>query len=109
SSRDATPKNAASEASSSSPVTILTFVTLYQYINSASDILLNYPQYKKFFVNVPSYLTWIFWIFKPLLPAATMAKMTVVGTGSYTIGKSLLPHVNAKDLPKRYGGEAEAF
>ncbi|ESK97874.1 cral trio domain protein [Moniliophthora roreri MCA 2997] len=91
SSRDANSKNAASEASS---------------IFSS-----HYPEllYKKFFVNVPSYLTWIFWIFKPLLPAATLAKMSVVGTGSHTIGKSLLPHVNAKDLPKGYGGEAEAF
>ncbi|KAK7056327.1 Non-classical phosphatidylinositol transfer protein (PITP) [Paramarasmius palmivorus] len=91
SSRDANSKNAASEASSI-------------FSNHYPELL-----YKKFFVNVPSYLTWIFWIFKPLLPAATLAKMSVVGTGAHTIGKSLLPHVNAKDLPKRYGGEADAF
>lgn len=66
-------------------------------------------QYKKFFVNVPSIFTWIFWLFKPLISAQTLAKMSVVGTGPQTIGKELLPFVDAKELPKRYGGEAEAF
>ncbi|PAV19650.1 CRAL TRIO domain-containing [Pyrrhoderma noxium] len=70
-----------------------------------------YPEflYKKFFVNVPAIFTWIFWLFKPLVSAQTLAKMSVVGTGPATIGKDLLPHIDAKELPKRYGGEAEAF
>ncbi|KAF9069766.1 CRAL-TRIO domain-containing protein [Rhodocollybia butyracea] len=90
-SRDANSKNAASEASS---------------VFSS-----HYPEllHKKYFVNVPSYMTWIFWLFKPLLPAATLAKMSVVGTGSWTIGKALSPQIDVKDLPKRYGGDAEAF
>ncbi|KAF9269104.1 CRAL/TRIO domain-containing protein [Marasmius fiardii PR-910] len=90
-SRDANSKNAASQASS---------------IFGA-----HYPEllYKKFFVNVPSYLTWIFWLFKPIIPAATLAKMSVVGTGSHAIGKALLPHIDANELPKRYGGKAEKF
>ncbi|KAG7094001.1 hypothetical protein E1B28_007630 [Marasmius oreades] len=90
-SRDANSKNAASQASS---------------IFGA-----HYPEllYKKFFVNVPSYLAWIFWVFKPILPAATLAKMSVVATGSHAIGKALLPYIDESQLPKRYGGKAEAF
>ncbi|KAK1235681.1 Non-classical phosphatidylinositol transfer protein (PITP) [Marasmius sp. AFHP31] len=90
-SRDANSKNAASQASS--------------IFGS------HYPEllYKKFFINVPSYLSWIFWLFKPILPAATLAKMSVVGSGSYSIGKALLPFVSAEDLPKKYGGKAEGF
>ncbi|KAJ3772673.1 CRAL-TRIO domain-containing protein [Lentinula raphanica] len=90
-SRDANSKNAASEASS---------------IFSS-----HYPEFlhKKYFVNVPSYMTWIFWLFKPLMPSATLAKMSVVGSGTSALGKALLPEIDAKQLPKRYGGEADAF
>jgi hypothetical protein len=68
-----------------------------------------YSQAKKFFVNVPSFLTWIFWIFKPLLSAATVAKMSVVGSGPKVIGTVLLPLIPADQLPKRYGGDADGF
>ena len=54
-------------------------------------------------------MTWIFWLFKPLISANTLAKMSVVGSGTATISEALLPIVDAKELPKRYGGEAEAF
>lgn len=66
-------------------------------------------QSRKFFVNVPTLLTWVFWLFKPLISAATLAKMTVVGTGAKTIGAELSPVIPRSELPKRYGGEAEAF
>lgn len=66
-------------------------------------------QAKKFFVNVPSFLTWIFWIFKPFLSAATVAKMSVVGSGPKVIGTALLPLIPANQLPKRYGGDADGF
>ncbi|THH05411.1 hypothetical protein EW145_g4811 [Phellinidium pouzarii] len=91
SSRDANSKKAASEATA-----------IFQDY---------YPEtlYKKFFVNVPAIFTWIFWLFKPLISAQTAAKMSVVGTGPKTIGKELLPFVEAKELPKQYGGEADAF
>ncbi|KAK0202730.1 CRAL-TRIO domain-containing protein [Desarmillaria ectypa] len=91
SSRDANSKQAASEAS-----------------GIFSD---HYPEllYKKFFVNVPAYLTWIFWLFKPLISANTLAKMSVVGSGAPAIGRALLPIIGAKELPKQYGGEAEGF
>ncbi|KAG0699906.1 CRAL-TRIO domain-containing protein [Suillus ampliporus] len=71
----------------------------------------HYPEFlaKKFFVNVPSFLTWIFWIFKPLLSAATVAKMSVVGSGPKIIGSALLPLIPADQLPKRYGGDADEF
>ncbi|KAJ7636083.1 CRAL TRIO domain-containing protein [Mycena polygramma] len=70
----------------------------------------HYPEllYKKFFVNVPGYMSWLFWIFKTILPAATFAKMSVVGSGPRSIGKSLLPFIAADELPKRYGGNASA-
>ncbi|KAG1728091.1 CRAL-TRIO domain-containing protein [Suillus lakei] len=91
SSRTQASKNAASEASS-----------IFQG---------HYPEFlaKKFFVNVPSFLTWIFWIFKPLLSAATVAKMSVVGSGPKVIGTALLPLIPADQLPKRYGGDTDGF
>jgi len=91
SSRDANSKKAASDATA-----------IFQ--NYYPELL-----YKKFFVNVPSIFTWIFWLFKPLVSAQTLAKMSVVGRGPEVIGKELLPLIDAKELPKRYGGEAEAF
>ncbi|KAJ3521781.1 hypothetical protein NMY22_g12167 [Coprinellus aureogranulatus] len=91
SSRDANSKAAASEASN---------------IFGA-----HYPEllYKKFFINVPSWMTWIFWAFKAIIPSATLAKMAVVGSSTSALRSALLPHIDAKQLPKRYGGEAEAF
>jgi len=90
-SRDANSKNAASEASN-----------IFQS---------HYPEflYKKFFVNVPSLLNWIFWAFKSFISANTLAKMTVVGSGSSAISRTLLPLINTDQLPKRYGGQAEGF
>jgi len=70
-----------------------------------------YPEFlsKKFFINVPAFMTWIFWLFRPLISAKTLAKMSVVGSGTITISGALLPIIDVKELPKRYGGEAEAF
>ncbi|KAG6841636.1 hypothetical protein H0H93_004201 [Arthromyces matolae] len=80
--------------------------------NEATNIFQShYPEllYKKFFVNVPTIMNWIFWAFKPLLPAATLAKMSVVGTGHHALSKALLPVIDAKELPERYGGEAAGW
>jgi len=77
--------------------------------SEATNIFQNhYPEFlsRKFFVNVPTVLTWIFWLFKPMISAKTLAKMSVVGPGPKTIGVSMLPVVDAEQLPKRYGGEA---
>ncbi|KDQ13018.1 hypothetical protein BOTBODRAFT_112040 [Botryobasidium botryosum FD-172 SS1] len=70
-----------------------------------------YPEllHKKFFVNVPIFMTWIFWLFKAIVPAATFGKLQVVGTGPSTIGKEMLKIVDKDQLPKKYGGEAEAL
>ncbi|KAF4593393.1 Phosphatidylinositol transfer protein SFH5 [Pleurotus pulmonarius] len=91
SSRDANSKQAASEASS-----------IFQN---------HYPEFlsRKFFINVPTLMNWIFWLFKPLIPAATLAKMSVVGSGTHAIRKALSPIISDKNLPTRYGGEADAF
>ncbi|KAG8717173.1 Non-classical phosphatidylinositol transfer protein (PITP) [Ceratobasidium sp. 394] len=87
-SRDAQSKKAAAEATK-------LFQDYYPELLSA-----------KFFVNVPSLFTWIFWLFKPLVSAQTLAKMKVVGTGPQTIGKEMLPHVAESELPSQYGGKA---
>ncbi|KAL0955266.1 hypothetical protein HGRIS_004156 [Hohenbuehelia grisea] len=89
SSRDANSKAAASEASSI-------------FANHYPELL-----HRKLFVNVPTLMTWIFWLFKPIIPAATLAKMSVVGSGARTIGKDMLPLVDKSQLPKKYGGEAD--
>lgn len=60
-------------------------------------------------MNVPTVMSWLFWAFKAFLPAATIAKMSVVGTGSHAIGKELLPVIDKSELPHRYGGEAADF
>ena len=113
SSRDANSKRAAAEATNifQNHYPELLVRVKISVNNSSNSVHLHIRrnQYKKFFVNVPSLLTWIFWLFKPLISAATLAKMTVVGSGSHAIGKELLPVIDAKQLPKRYGGDAEAF
>ncbi|KAJ7355637.1 hypothetical protein DFH08DRAFT_955102 [Mycena albidolilacea] len=79
--------------------------------SQASNIFSShYPEllFKKFFVNVPGYMSWLFWIFKTILPAATFAKMSVVGSSPRSIGKALLPFIAPEELPKRYGGTASA-
>lgn len=35
--------------------------------------------------------------------------MSVVGSGTSTLAAALTPVIDAGELPKRYGGEAEAF
>ncbi|KAH7913859.1 CRAL-TRIO domain-containing protein [Hygrophoropsis aurantiaca] len=71
----------------------------------------HYPEFlaRKFFINVPTFLTWIFWLFKPLLASATLAKMSVVGTGSRAIGVALGEIAERDELPVRYGGTGEGF
>ncbi|KAI0083848.1 CRAL-TRIO domain-containing protein [Irpex rosettiformis] len=71
----------------------------------------NYPEFlaNKYFINVPTFATWIFWLFKPLLSAKTFAKMNVVGTGVSTVSAALLPAIGEAELPERYGGQAKAF
>ncbi|KAF6761489.1 CRAL-TRIO domain-containing protein [Ephemerocybe angulata] len=71
----------------------------------------HYPEllYKKFFINVPTLMNWIFWAFKALIPSATLAKMSVVGNSKHALKGALLPYIDTKQLPERYGGEAEAF
>ncbi|KAI0796037.1 CRAL-TRIO domain-containing protein [Abortiporus biennis] len=78
--------------------------------HEATNIFQNhYPEFLawKYFVNVPTLLTWIFWLFKPLISPKTFAKMTVVGHGPSAIGKEVLPKIDKEQLPKKYGGEAE--
>ncbi|KAI0925095.1 hypothetical protein AcW2_005784 [Taiwanofungus camphoratus] len=80
--------------------------------SQATAIFQNYyPEFlsSKWFVNVPGLMAWIFWLFKPLIPAKTLAKFSMVGSGPQTIGNALLPIINAKELPKQYGGEAGDF
>ncbi|KIY68870.1 CRAL/TRIO domain-containing protein [Cylindrobasidium torrendii FP15055 ss-10] len=91
SSRDANSKSAASEAS-----------------NIFSS---HYPEllYRKYFINVPTLMSWIFWAFKAIVPSATFSKMSVVGSSKHEIKKVLGEIVEVNNLPKRYGGEAEAF
>ncbi|KAF8889307.1 ribosomal L37ae protein family-domain-containing protein [Infundibulicybe gibba] len=75
-SRDANSKNAASEATN-----------IFQ--NHYPELL-----YKKLFIHVPTLLNWIFWAFKPLISANTLAKMTVVGTGRAAVERALEDHPN---------------
>ena len=54
-------------------------------------------------------MAWIFWAFKAVMSSKTFAKLNMVGTGKSTISAALLPIIDAKQLPKRYGGEADAW
>jgi len=44
-----------------------------------------------------------------MVSSETYAKMSVVGQGKSTILKALKPHIDEKEIPDRYGGEARAF
>ncbi|KAI0258945.1 CRAL-TRIO domain-containing protein [Gloeopeniophorella convolvens] len=59
----------------------------------ASIFQSHYPEFlaSKFFVNVPSIMTW----------------MKVVGHGPRTIGRELLPLIDVKQLPAQYGGAVQ--
>lgn len=35
--------------------------------------------------------------------------MSVIGAGPQTIGKELLPVIDASELPKRYGGQSDGW
>ncbi|KAH9931807.1 CRAL-TRIO domain-containing protein [Fomitopsis serialis] len=73
-------------------------------ILQASALFSNYyPELlsRKFFVNVPTFMAWVFWLFKSFF--------SMVGTGPKTIGAELLPLIDAQELPKRYGGEAAGW
>jgi len=35
--------------------------------------------------------------------------MSVVGSGTSAVSQALLPIIDVKELPERYGGDAEAF
>lgn len=60
-------------------------------------------------MNTPALMSWVFWIFKTIIPAKTFAKLTMVGAGPSVIGKEMLRVVDASELPKAYGGTAEGF
>ncbi|KAG9001492.1 Non-classical phosphatidylinositol transfer protein (PITP) [Tulasnella sp. JGI-2019a] len=64
---------------------------------------------KKFFINVPAYMAWIFWAAKPFISAATFAKFQMVGKGPEVVGKAMLTHIDRAELPKQYGGDAEGY
>ena len=58
---------------------------------------------------MPTLLNWIFWMFKPIISANTLAKMSVVGTGHHALKKALSEFIAVDELPTKYGGNAEAF
>ena len=65
----------------------------------------------EFFVNVPRLCTWLFWLLGPILSAYTSAKMVLLQAGPdpAAIGAAMLSVIGAKELMKRYGGEAGGF
>ncbi|KAF2405169.1 phosphatidylinositol transfer protein SFH5, partial [Trichodelitschia bisporula] len=58
---------------------------------------------KKFFLNVPLVMSWLFTFFKALLPSATTKKFSVISYGT-SLTSELGP-----DIPKEYGGKAGAL
>lgn len=64
-----------------------------------------YPEllYKKFFVNIPSVLFWVFEVVKRLLPTTTTKKFFILNYGS-----GLVKHLG-EQVPKIYGGKGESL
>lgn len=73
------------------------------------DVLTGWStQHKKYFVNVPSYMSWMFWAAKPFLSATSFARLEMVSGGTpEAIGRTLLLSIDGNQLPSRYGGLAE--
>lgn len=110
SSRDANSKRAASEATEIFTNYYPEFlVGVFLYAFFFSRFLYMFGKHKKWFVNVPTFMSWLFWAFKPFLPTRTFSKMSVVGHGAAVISQDLLPYISKEQLPERYGGEAQAF
>jgi hypothetical protein len=119
SSRDANSKNAASEATSifqsHYPEFLVSFPPIHHFASTTHPLVPDHKsnphlaQSRKFFINVPTVLSWIFWAFKSLVSSQTFAKMSVVGSGQQTIARALGGVIDVKEIPKRYGGQAEGF
>lgn len=58
---------------------------------------------------MPTLLNWLFWAFKSVISAKTLAKMSVVGTGHHDLKKALSEYIAIDELPTKYGGNAQAF
>ena len=71
--------------------------------------LARFCQALEFFINVPTVLTQIFWLFGPIVSASMSAKMSVVGTSEGAVSSALLPVIDESELPSRYGGKANDF
>ena len=54
-------------------------------------------------------MSWVFWLFKSLVSSQTFSKMSVVGSGQHSVKKALEEVIDEKEIPKRYGGQAEGF
>ena len=63
----------------------------------------HYPETlrRKFFVNVPWFMGWVFTAFKRVLPAETLRKFEVLSDGVLLVGEL------GNDVPAAYGGEGE--
>jgi phosphatidylinositol transfer protein SFH5 len=111
SSRDANSKQAASEASSIFGAHYPEFLVCLTYLSDLVPTMTHYDlaQVRKYFVNVPAVMSWIFWLFKPIIPSQTFAKMEVCGKGQREIFKALNTEIDEKQIPQRYGGLLDAF
>ena len=54
-------------------------------------------------------MSWVFWLFKSIVSSQTFAKMSVVGSGQHAIKEALKEVIDEKEIPQRYGGQAEGF
>jgi phosphatidylinositol transfer protein SFH5 len=71
---------------------------------------LNYPELlgRKYFVNVPYLMGWVYTLMKVFLPKDTASKLEMLSNGSSLAGAIKATHPWAKDLPVAYGGEGDA-
>lgn len=67
----------------------------------------HYPEMldRKFFVNVPWVMSWVFAAAKLIVRRETAAKFCVLSDGKALVGELVMP----EDLPKEYGGTGKAL
>lgn len=88
----------------------VSFLRQNPYVKAASKEAIStfskyYPETlsRKFFVNVPVVMGWMFSAMKLVLPKETVKKFTVLSYGNQLAGEL------GKGVPKAYGGESESL
>lgn len=74
-------------------------------LDSGQNLLTSMTEQEKFFVNVPAIMGWMYAVIKVFIAAKTAKKFHPMANGSNLAAEFKTSGLDAKQLPKEYGGE----